>query len=170
MGRWIVTTALVLALGLTATGCGGHTASASAHRWNDNRANQAQDEVSQEMRREQAEGAYHADTKGEVMGFHEEDENHKAHREEDHLHDKGDEARDKWAEEMENAGEHLVHGAEDLGQSAKDAGETLTQGAKDVGEDLAQGAKDLGRDAKDAAENLGQSAEHALDDMTKPGK
>ena len=104
MRKTLITAALILAVALSAAGCGAENAGTSAYRWN---GTQSQQDLSRGTT-EDRDGAYHADKKGRVDGFRKDG---KAEHTED---------------DLKKAGEDLMNGAKDAGKSiGKAAEETL---------------------------------------------
>jgi len=116
---------LVLALGLTAAGCGTENAGASASRWDrEDRATQYLNEARGPL----SDGLYTADEEGKVEGFRQSD------------------ARAGLTEagrDMKNAGRDLVRGARDAAKNAGDMAEEAIDDAVDNAQaDRAQAQRD----------------------------
>ena len=104
MKKSIITATLILALALSAAGCGADNAGTSAYRWN---GTQSQQDLARGTT-EQQDGTYHADQKGRVDGF------------------RTDGKAEHTENDLKKAGEDILKGAEDAGKSiGKAAEETL---------------------------------------------
>lgn len=113
MSRIIMTAALVLALGLTAAGCGANNnASTAAHRWNDGAYNaQTQQGLSRGVG--QSNGSYYADRDGRVDGYNARS---------------ADGSRTSLGNGLTNAGEDLARGAGAAARGVGDAVEDTLDG------------------------------------------
>ena len=106
MKKTLITAILILAVSLSAAGCGAENAGTSAYRWNNA-------ETQQNLARgapEERDGAYHADENGRVDGFRKNGTGE--HTEND----------------LKKAGEDLMKGAEDAGKSIGKATEEVLDG------------------------------------------
>ena len=106
MKKSLMAAALILALGLTAAGCGAGNAGTAAYRWNNA-------ETQQDLARgapEDRDGAYHADKNGRVDGFRQ------------------DQKGDHTENDLKKAGEDLMQGAKDAGKSIGKATEETLDG------------------------------------------
>jgi len=115
--------AVVLALGLTAAGCGSaDQAGTTASRWDGNQDKAIQ--YQNEARGPLSDGTYSADGKGRVTGFDRTDG-------QDRAQDRASEA----GREMRKAGRDLAKGAKDaaesVGDMAEEALDGMTQGDRD---------------------------------------
>ncbi|MDO4515790.1 MAG: hypothetical protein Q4C76_01460 [Bacillota bacterium] len=137
MSRIIMTAALVLALGLTATGCGANNnASTAAHRWNDGAYNaQTQQGLSRGVG--QSDGSYYADRDGRVDGYHARS---------------ADGSRTGLGNGLTNAGEDLARGA---GAAARGVGDAV--------EDTLDGITGANNSAADNGSNNGTANNAAAD-------
>lgn len=113
MSRIIMTAALVLALGLTAAGCGANNnASTAAHRWSDGAYNaQTQQGLSRGVG--QSNGSYYADRDGRVDGYNARS---------------ADGSRTSLGNGLTNAGEDLARGAGAAARGVGDAVEDTLDG------------------------------------------
>lgn len=141
MVRKLMTTALILTLGLSLTACGNQNTGTSANRWSGtNTASQdwavTQDNLSRGPL-EDSTGAYSADADGRVKGY-----------------------------DTQSADGKRTDADSGLSDAAKDAGDA----AKDTAKDAGDAVKDLGNAAKNAAQGVGDAAEDALDDVTGTAK
>lgn len=109
MKRSLMAAALILALGLTAAGCGAQNAGTAAYRWNSQNSAETQQDLARGAPQERT-GAYHADEKGRVDDFR--DKHRSEHTEDD----------------LKKAGEDLMKGAEDAGKSIGKATEEVLDG------------------------------------------
>ena len=109
MRRTLITAALILAIGLSAAGCGAQNAGTAAYRWNSQNSAESQQDLARGAP-ESHTGAYHADEDGRVDDFRE------GHRSE-HTED-----------DLKKAGEDLMKGAEDAGKSIGKATEEVLDG------------------------------------------
>ena len=103
MKKRMITASLILAVALSAAGCGANNAGTSAYRWNNA-------QTQQDLARgtpETSDGRYHADDRGRVDDFR----------------------KDGKAEHTEDG---LKKAGEDLMQGAKDAGESIGKAAEDT--------------------------------------
>lgn len=106
MRKTLITTALLLAVVLSAAGCGADNAGTSAYRWNNA-------QTQQDLARgtpETSDGRYHADDRGRVDDFRTDG---KAEHTEDGL---------------KKAGEDILNGAKDAGKSVGKAAEETLDG------------------------------------------
>ena len=104
MRKTLMTAVLLLAVVLSAVGCGAENAGTSAYRWN---GTQSQQDLARGAP-EASDGRYHADERGRVDDFQKDG---KAEHTED---------------DLKKAGEDLMNGAKDAGKSiGKAAEETL---------------------------------------------
>ena len=106
MKKTFITAALLLAVALSAAGCGAENAGTSAYRWNDA-------QTQQDLARgtpEDADGKYRADDRGRVDDFRKDGKSE--HTEDD----------------LRKAGEDLMQGARDAGQSIGRATEETLDG------------------------------------------
>ena len=102
MKKSFITAALILAIALSAAGCGTGNAGTSAYQWN---GTQSQQELARGT--EKQDGTYHADKNGQVDGYR----------------------TDGSTDHTENS---LTKAGEDLTQGAKDAGESIGKAAEDT--------------------------------------
>ena len=104
MKQIVITAALILAVSLSAAGCGADNAGTSAYRWNNA-------QTQQDLARgtpEASDGRYHADDRGRVDDF------------------RKDSKAEHTEDDLKKAGEDLMNGARDAGKSiGKAAEETL---------------------------------------------
>ena len=106
MKKTLITAVLILAVALSAAGCGANNAGTSAYRWNNA---QTQQDLARGAPEDRA-GKYYADQKGRVDGFR---KDHKAEHTED---------------DLKKAGEDLMQGAKDAGKSIGKATEETLDG------------------------------------------
>lgn len=141
MVRKLMTTALILTLGLSLAACGNQDTGTTANRWRGtNAASQNWAIEQQNLARgplDDSTGAYSADADGRVKGYDT---------------DSADGSRT------------------DAGDSLKDAGKDLGDAAKDAAKGAGDTAKDIGEAAKDTARSIGDAAEDTLDGMTDAAK
>ena len=106
MRKPLITAALILAVALSAAGCGAGNAGTAAYQWN---GTQSQQDLARGTT-EDRDGAYHADGTGRVEGFRKDG---KAEHTED---------------DLKKAGEDLMQGARDAGESIGRAAENTLDG------------------------------------------
>ena len=141
MVRKLMTTALILTLGLSLAACGNQNTGTSANRWDgSNTASQdwaiTQDNLSRGPLMDST-GAYSADADGRVKGY-----------------------------DTHSADGNRTDAGKNLNNAAKNAGDAVKDTAKGAGDAV----KDLGKAAKNAAQGVGDAAEDALDDVTNTAK
>ncbi|MBR2490273.1 MAG: hypothetical protein IKB65_02190 [Ruminiclostridium sp.] len=106
MRKALISAALILAVALSAAGCGAENAGTSAYRWN---GTQSQQDLARGTP-EDHDGRYYADSKGRVDDFQKDG---KAEHTED---------------DLKKAGEDLLKGTEDAGKSIGKATEEVLDG------------------------------------------
>ena len=106
MKKTVITAALILAVALSAAGCGADNAGTSAYRWNNA-------QTQQDLARgapEASDGRYHADDRGRVDDF------------------RKDSKAEHTEDDLKKAGEDLMQGAKDAGTSIGKATEETLDG------------------------------------------
>lgn len=106
MRKYLITAALILAVGLSAAGCGAQNAGTAAYQWN---GTQAQQDLARGTPEERT-GTYHADEDGRVEDFQK------------------DHSSEHTENDLKKAGEDIMQGARDAGESIGKAAENTLDG------------------------------------------
>lgn len=140
MVRKLMTTALILTLGLSLTACGGQDTGTAANRWN---WSMEQESLARGPL-EDSDSAYRADANGRVKGYDT---------------DSADDHRTDAKEDRDNAGQDLKDAAENAGDAVKDAGDAAKNAARSIGDAAEDALDDATGAAKDAADRAKDAAE-----------
>lgn len=145
MVRKLMTTALILTLGLSLAACGNQNTGTTANRWNNQDWAIEQNNLAKGGL-EDSTGAYSADADGRVKGYDTDSAD-------DHRTD-ADDNRSDAGQDLKDAAKDAAKGAsdtaKDIGDAAKDTARSIGDAAEDTLDDMTNAAKDTATSAKDA--------------------
>lgn len=119
--------ALVLALGLTAAGCGNQTAGTAANRWGNTNTTNSAIQWDNESRGVLDDGRYAADMDGRVAGYR----SYSA------------DGRTQMTTRANSAGQNLRNAGNDLAQGATNAARSIGNAAENAMDGITNAAKDV---------------------------
>ena len=142
MVRKLMTTALILILGLSLTACGNQNTGTAANRWNWS----SEQESLAKGPLEDSTGAYSADADGRVSGYDTDSAEGTRDTAKDDLKDAGDDLGDAAKNAAKGAGDT----AKDIGEAAKDTARSIGDAAEDTLDGMTNAARDTAKDAQQA--------------------
>lgn len=131
MVRKLMTTALILTLGLSLAACGNQNTGTTANRWNNQDWAIEQNNLARGTL-EDSTGAYSADADGRVKGYDTDSADGHRTDADDHRSDAGQDLKDAAKDAAKGAGDAAKDTARSIGDAAEDTLDGMTNAAKDT--------------------------------------